>query len=223
MSLLERKHWSEEVIHSQEDEYLKRVVDEYGTKRWTTIAEKVSNKLSVTRTGKQCRERWLNHLDPNISDQKWSLVEQDKVFHLNNIYGNQWTKIAKLMPGRTENSIKNYFYSTVRKNIRRVNKLLVWPQKIQGSIKELKNNIELKSILFCNPKRCLRQAKKLKRSQIAKKSEENKKKNDLVDQDQYFDSDAWTLYQESYMNYLQMLWNGLPFIANSGILNTFNL
>ena len=198
-------------------------MNEYGTKKWTTIAEKVSSISSVTRTGKQCRERWLNHLDPNISYQKWSLVEQDEVFHLNNIYGNQWSKIAKLMPGRTENSIKNYFYSAVRKNIRRVNKLLVWPQKIQGSIKELKNNLELKLILFCNPKRCLIQAKKLKRSQQAKKLEENKKKNDLINQGQYLNSEVWTLYQESYMNYLQMLWNGLPFIVNPDNLNTLTL
>ena len=124
------------------------------------------------------------------------------------------------MPGRTENSIKNYFYSTVRKNIRRVNKLLVWPQKIQGSIKDLKHNPELKPILFCNPKKCLRLAKKLKRTKKAEKEEENKKNSFLIDQQQHYDNEAMRLYQETYMNYLQMLWNGLPFIADPDILKT---
>lgn len=66
------------------------------------------------RTGKQCRERWMNTLDPNVRIGRWSDEEEYQIFKKFSIYGSKWAKIAKEIPGRSENSIKNRFYSTLR-------------------------------------------------------------------------------------------------------------
>jgi hypothetical protein len=48
------------------------------------------------RSGKQCRERWYNHIDPKINkNQKWSKEEEDKLFELHSLYGNKWALIAE--------------------------------------------------------------------------------------------------------------------------------
>ena len=79
--------------------------------------------------------------------------EEDAIFQLAVVYENKWSKIAKLLPGRSENSIKNFFYSTVRKNLRRLNKKLVLKQKVSGSVRELMKNPTLHSLIFCNSRR----------------------------------------------------------------------
>lgn len=66
-----------------------------------------------------------------------------------------------MLPGRTENAIKNYFYSTVRKNLRRVNKKLILKEKIQGPVKELMRDPKLSDLIFCNSRKSLKMAEKL--------------------------------------------------------------
>ena len=80
------------------------MVIEHGAKGWNYIASKLPG-----RVGKQCRERWHNHLDPNIVKDKWTLEEDKNLMRLYNLHGKKWSIIAKYMTGRTDNTIKNRF------------------------------------------------------------------------------------------------------------------
>ena len=89
------------------------------------------------RTPKQCRERWHNHLDPSIDKKFWSRAEEKFIFEYQIQNGNQWSEIAKYLPGRTDNSIKNYFYSTIRRKIRWYNRNRCDTDQIDLSVQDV--------------------------------------------------------------------------------------
>ena len=72
------------------------------------------------KSSKQCRERWVNSLCPNINKGVWSEKEENILFSTQLKIGNKWSELAKLLPGRSENDIKNHFYSKLRKYIRKI-------------------------------------------------------------------------------------------------------
>ena len=98
-----------------EDKSIKSLVNKYGTSNWTLIAK----HLGQNRSGKQCRERWYNQLNPEVKKNNWTDEEENILFTKNMHLGNKWADIASFLPGRTLNDIKNHFYSNLRKFIRK--------------------------------------------------------------------------------------------------------
>lgn len=95
---------------SKEDELLKRLVKQFGNKAWSAISRALEG-----RSGKQCRDRYKNHLCPAIKKGEWS-TEEDRILarKLAEV-GHKWAEIAKHLPGRTDLSVKNRYYATERK------------------------------------------------------------------------------------------------------------
>ena len=93
----------------QEDNQLRRLVDEHGHRKWSFIASKMSG-----RRGKQCRDRWLNHLKPDIRRGEWTQEEERILVEGHRMLGTRWAALAKLLPGRPENAIKNHWHATLR-------------------------------------------------------------------------------------------------------------
>jgi len=117
---IKRKYWD-----LAEDEHLNTLVNKYGMNNWALISSHFNLKFKQhNRNGKQCRERYLNHLCPKISNDIWSEKEEIILFSKHMEFGNKWTKINKFLPNRTLNSIKNHFYSKFRKFLRSALKIL---------------------------------------------------------------------------------------------------
>ena len=65
--------------------------------------------------------RWTNQLKPEIKKGKWGEKEIKFIFDSERKEGNRWSEIARKLPGRTDNQVKNFFYSSLRKGVRQIN------------------------------------------------------------------------------------------------------
>ncbi|KAL1558653.1 transcription factor MYB59 isoform X1 [Salvia divinorum] len=116
--------WTEE-----EDVQLVFYVNLFGDRRWDFIAQ-VSG---LKRTGKSCRLRWVNYLHPGLKRGKMTPHEERLVLQLHSKWGNRWSRIARKIPGRTDNEIKNYWRTHMRKKAQEQKKQSAIPQSPSSS------------------------------------------------------------------------------------------
>ncbi|KAJ0263632.1 Transcription factor MYB98 [Hirschfeldia incana] len=119
---------------AEEDRMVIQLVDKYGLRKWSHIAQVLPGRI-----GKQCRERWHNHLRPDIRKETWSEEEDRVLIEFHKEIGNKWAEIAKRIPGRTENSIKNHWNATKRRQFSKRNCRSKYPRPslLQDYIKSL--------------------------------------------------------------------------------------
>jgi len=112
--------WKKHVWTTEEDAKLLECINAAAGKvRWSVVGKHMDG-----RSGKQCRERWHNHLSPDVRKSKWSAEEDRAIVEAVQLYGTRWSEIVKMFPGRTDNAIKNRWNSMLRKEDRRVKRIL---------------------------------------------------------------------------------------------------
>ncbi|XP_060203291.1 transcription factor MYB102-like [Lycium barbarum] len=101
---------------TEEDQKLIDYIQKHGSGNWRTLPK----NAGLQRCGKSCRLRWTNYLRPDIKRGKFSFEEEETIIQLHRILGNKWSAIAARLPGRTDNEIKNYWNTNIRKKLMRM-------------------------------------------------------------------------------------------------------
>ncbi|XP_022725989.1 transcription factor MYB41-like [Durio zibethinus] len=97
----------------EEDLKLTNYIQSHGPANWHTLPK----NAGLQRCGKSCRLRWTNYLRPDIKRGRFSFEEEETIIQLHSILGNKWSAIAARLPGRTDNEIKNYWNTHIRKRL----------------------------------------------------------------------------------------------------------
>ncbi|KAE9619048.1 hypothetical protein Lal_00047672 [Lupinus albus] len=99
----------------EEDHILITHIQKYGHQNWRALPK----QAGLLRCGKSCRLRWINYLRPDIKRGNFSHEEEETILKLHGILGNKWSAIAARLPGRTDNEIKNFWYTHLKKRAER--------------------------------------------------------------------------------------------------------
>ncbi|KAK3035206.1 hypothetical protein RJ639_034594, partial [Escallonia herrerae] len=98
----------------EEDDKLTSYMLTNGQGCWSDVAR----NAGLQRCGKSCRLRWINYLRPDLKRGAFSPQEEELIVHLHSLLGNRWSQIAARLPGRTDNEIKNFWNSTIKKRLK---------------------------------------------------------------------------------------------------------
>ncbi|CAL5423854.1 unnamed protein product [Camellia sinensis] len=128
MSKMRKGLWSPE-----EDEKLMNYMVRNGQGCWSDVAR----NAGLQRCGKSCRLRWINYLRPDLKRGAFSPQEEDLIIHLHSLLGNRWSQIAARLPGRTDNEIKNFWNSTVKKRLKNSSSSTLSPNTSDSSSEPL--------------------------------------------------------------------------------------
>ncbi|ESQ55513.1 hypothetical protein EUTSA_v10026824mg [Eutrema salsugineum] len=162
---------------AEEDRILVQLVEKYGLRKWSHIAQVLPGRI-----GKQCRERWHNHLRPDIKKETWSEEEDKVLIDFHKEIGNKWAEIAKRLPGRTENSIKNHWNATKRRQFskRKCRSKYPRPSLLQDYIKSLDLGALSASSV---PARGRRKESNKKKDVVAVEEKKKKKEDEIYGRD----------------------------------------
>ncbi|GIL50840.1 hypothetical protein Vafri_6959 [Volvox africanus] len=123
----------------EEDATLVSLVKRLGEGQWSPIARELNEIMKKTestgRIGKQCRERWNHHLSPGLRKDPWTSDEERKLVEAHRLLKNHWSGIARCIPGRSENAVKNHWHATLRKR--------VTPENPAGPLKAYLDTLDL--------------------------------------------------------------------------------
>ncbi|OMO79116.1 hypothetical protein CCACVL1_13907 [Corchorus capsularis] len=98
---------------AEEDARILAYVSNHGIGNWTLVPK----KAGLNRCGKSCRLRWTNYLRPDLKHESFTPQEEQVIINLHELIGSRWSLIAKHLPGRTDNDVKNYWNTKLRKKL----------------------------------------------------------------------------------------------------------
>ncbi|XP_010555060.1 PREDICTED: transcription factor MYB46-like [Tarenaya hassleriana] len=134
----------------EEDAKLMKYMLTNGQECWSHVAK----NAGLQRCGKSCRLRWINYLRPDLKRGSFSPDEEHLIIRLHSILGNRWSQIAARLPGRTDNEIKNFWNSKIKKRIKNMSKTNITnlspSPKASGSLSSpssSSSSLELKDII----------------------------------------------------------------------------
>ncbi|KAI6685038.1 hypothetical protein NL676_030951 [Syzygium grande] len=97
----------------EEDQILISHIHQFGHGNWRALPK----QAGLLRCGKSCRLRWINYLRPDVKRGNFTDGERDAIIHLHQVLGNRWSAIASRLPGRTDNEIKNFWHTHLKKRV----------------------------------------------------------------------------------------------------------
>ena len=144
------KIWTSEVISIQDDDILKRSIIIFGSKSWKKISIDLKANYGIDRSPKQCRDRWCNYL--RIERFCSFFTEEEKILIFKHFFeiGCKWSVLSEIIQTKSENQIKNFFNSTIRRNVRKFNKGKDHQDRIHFCSLEILKIDELKEILIAD-------------------------------------------------------------------------